>query len=62
MCFLEPQPVTIDETIVASLVEMGFHTNGCKKAVYYTQSSSLENAMNWVMEHMGDPGKILQYN
>ena len=42
---------------MAQLVEMGFDNNGCRKAVYNTMSAGIEPAMNWVMEHMGDPGK-----
>ena len=48
--------VNIDENIVAQLADMGFDINGCRKAVYNTQSAGIEPAMNWVMEHMGDPG------
>ena len=48
--------MNIDEAIVSQLVEMGFDVNGSRKAVYNTQSSGIEPAMNWVMEHMGDPG------
>ena len=43
---------------VSQLVDMGFPIEGCKKAVYYTGNSGVEPAMNWVMEHMEDPGKI----
>ena len=49
--------VVIDETIVSGLVEMGFPVEGCRKAVYHTKNAGLEPAMNWVMEHMGDPGR-----
>ena len=48
--------VQIDEGVVAQLVEMGFNVEGCKKAVFNTNNSGVEAAMNWVMEHMGDPG------
>jgi ubiquitin carboxyl-terminal hydrolase 5/13 len=36
---------------------MGFPIEACKKAVFNTNNSGLESAMNWVMEHMEDPGK-----
>ena len=48
--------VQLDEGVVAQLVEMGFPLEGCKKAVFNTNNSGVEPAMNWVMEHMGDPG------
>ena len=40
---------------VAQLVEMGFPSDGCRRAVHLTQNAGLEAAMAWVMEHMGDP-------
>ena len=49
--------VVIDETTVSSLTEMGFPFEACRKAVYHTKNAGVEPAMNWVMEHMGDPGK-----
>ena len=48
--------VVIDETTVSSLTEMGFPFEACRKAVYHTKNAGVEPAMNWVMEHMGDPG------
>lgn len=36
---------------------MGFPMEACKKAVFNTNNSGLESAMNWVMEHMEDPGE-----
>ena len=49
--------MVLDEGIVAQLMDMGFALEGCKKAVFNTNNSGIEPAMNWVMEHMGDPGK-----
>lgn len=43
--------------MVFQLVEMGFPMEACKKAVFNTNNSGLESAMNWVMEHMEDPGE-----
>ena len=42
------------------LVSMGFDMEGCKKAVYHTHNQGVEPAMNWVLEHMGDPGMCLR--
>lgn len=50
-----PQEVQLDESVVFQLVEMGFPMEACKKAVFNTNNSGLESAMNWVMEHMEDP-------
>lgn len=49
--------VEIDDAVVLQLVEMGFPVEGCRKAVLNTHNQGIEAAMNWVMEHMGDPGK-----
>lgn len=50
-----PPAVQIDEAVVAQLMDMGFPLEGCKRAVFNTNNSGAEAAMNWVMEHMGDP-------
>jgi ubiquitin carboxyl-terminal hydrolase 5/13 len=51
-----PQPkVTIDESVVTQLMEMGFHSNACRKAVIATGNSGAETAMNWIITHMDDP-------
>ena len=34
---------------------MGFDSNGCKRACVNTKNAGIEAAMNWIMEHMGDP-------
>lgn len=49
--------VQLDESVVFQLIEMGFPMEACKKAVFNTNNSGLESAMNWVMEHMEDPGE-----
>jgi len=36
-------------------MDMGFAKDGCRRAVYNTGNAGVEAAMNWVMEHMGDP-------
>ncbi len=54
-----PEEVAIDEGVVVQLVSMGFDMEGCRKAVYHTHNQGVEPAMNWVLEHMGDPGMCL---
>ncbi|XP_077323229.1 ubiquitin carboxyl-terminal hydrolase 5 isoform X4 [Lithobates pipiens] len=51
----EPKAPMLDESVVTQLVEMGFPTEACRKAVYYTGNSGAEAAMTWVMSHMDDP-------
>ena len=34
---------------------MGFSLEGCKKAAFHTKNAGVEAAMNWVLEHCGDP-------
>ncbi|RXG61251.1 UBX domain-containing protein 1 [Armadillidium vulgare] len=45
----------VNEEIVQQLVEMGFPTEACRKAVRITGNWGTEAAMNWIMEHMDDP-------
>ncbi len=34
---------------------MGFPADACKRALHVTKNESLENATNWLMEHIDDP-------
>ena len=45
----------ISETALAQLMDMGFHINGCKRALTAVGGSDVEAAMNWVFEHNMDP-------
>ena len=45
-----------NEDIVAQLVSMGFNQLHCQKAAINTSNSGLEEAMNWLLSHMDDPG------
>jgi ubiquitin carboxyl-terminal hydrolase 5/13 len=47
--------IEINEDFVSQLVNMGFPRERCIKAVYNTKNSGVEQAMNWIMEHMDDP-------
>ncbi|XP_041377545.1 LOW QUALITY PROTEIN: ubiquitin carboxyl-terminal hydrolase 5-like [Gigantopelta aegis] len=51
----EQPAIQIDESTVKQLVDMGFARNGCCRAVFHTKNSGAEVALNWIMEHMGDP-------
>ena len=60
ICVCIPRVVTefvFNEAIVSQLAEMGFALEGCKRAVFHTKNSGVEQAMEWVMQHMADPGK-----
>ena len=37
-----------------SLIEMGFPSNACKRAMYFSDGN-IEAAMNWLCSHMDDP-------
>mmetsp|Transcript_23484 Transcript_23484/g.30695 ORF Transcript_23484/g.30695 Transcript_23484/m.30695 type:complete len:861 (-) Transcript_23484:288-2870(-) len=50
-----PEAVEPNPEIVAQLVSMGFSENGCKRACIATNNANADVAMNWVLEHMGDP-------
>jgi len=51
--------MNVDQIQVTQLVEMGFPQNACIKAVYFTKNAGIEEAMNWVMAHMDDLGRLL---
>jgi len=45
---------TPDGAIVQALMGMGFAENGCKRAALATSNAGAEQAMEWVLMHMGD--------
>lgn len=49
-----PAETLPDEELVAQLLSMGFGENGCRRACVAVQNSSVDAAMNWVLEHMED--------
>lgn len=49
-----PPPVQLNEEYVRNLVDMGFPPEAAKKAVFFTDNQGMEQATNWVMEHIGD--------
>jgi hypothetical protein len=53
---LEP---TIDKAVLDQLIMMGFPEIRCKKALIATGNNGTEIAMNWLIEHMDDPGNNL---
>ena len=44
----------VNQTFAAELQSMGFTKEVSEKALFLTQNSSLEAAMNWIEEHQGD--------
>lgn len=44
----------INQGIVDSLVVMGFPLEACRRAVFFTKNSSLEEATEWIMQHIAD--------
>lgn len=49
-----PSPPPMDQHVLASLQDMGFPPDACKKAVFFTKNSGLEPATNWIMQHIAD--------
>ena len=60
--FLPEPAIVIDESMVSELMGMGFAFEGCRKAVYFTQGQGMEAAVNWIMEHMDDAGKLRSHS
>lgn len=52
----EPNKPLPDEDIVSQLVSMGFNHFHCEKAAVRTSNTGVEEAMNWLLSHMDDPG------
>lgn len=44
-----------DVTIINDLLVMGFTLEAARKACKFTRNTSVENATNWLMEHLDDP-------
>ncbi|CAG9319037.1 unnamed protein product [Blepharisma stoltei] len=44
----------INQDYLQSLLEMGFSRAIAEKSLYFTQSSSLENSIDWIHEHQND--------
>ena len=48
----DPEP---DPDLVMNILELGFSLNAARRAALAVNNSSLENATNWILEHMDDP-------
>lgn len=55
---VEPSQLVADENIVSQLVSMGFNHHHCQKAAVNTFNAGVEEAMNWLLSHMDDPGTL----
>ena len=53
---MESKKLLANEEIVAQLVSMGFNHLHCQKAAINTSNAGVEEAMNWLLSHMDDPG------
>lgn len=47
-----------NEDIVSQLAIMGFSHLHCQKAAINTSNAGVEEAMNWLLSHMEDPGFV----
>jgi ubiquitin carboxyl-terminal hydrolase 5/13 len=54
----EERKSDVDMRVVGQLVEMGFEEKKCVRAVKSTGNQGSEIAMQWLFEHMDDPGMI----
>lgn len=50
----EIPPIVYNFTIFNQLIDIGFPSEACKRALYFTENRGLEVATNWLMEHIGD--------
>lgn len=49
-----PPPLVFDALLLNELSKMGFPPNACKRALYFTENRSLNDATTWLMEHIAD--------
>lgn len=47
--------IQLDPNTIIQLSEMGFPIDACKRAIFKTDNSGTDAALNWIMEHMNDP-------
>ena len=47
-------PVTVDENLLKELEEMGFGRNRGTRAIHFTGTNTIEQAVNWIVEHEAD--------
>lgn len=57
---MESSQPTANEAIVSQLYSMGFSQLHCKKAAINTSNVGVEEAMNWLLSHMDDPGNGIE--
>lgn len=43
-----------DENVLSELTQMGFPPEACKRAIFFTKNQGLNDASNWLMEHISD--------
>ncbi|VAH58246.1 unnamed protein product [Triticum turgidum subsp. durum] len=51
----EPARPVADEDIVSQLANTGFNYFACQKAAINTSNAGIEEAMDWLLSHTGDP-------
>lgn len=50
----EMVPVEVDAEMLSGLQDMGFPENRSKRAIHFSGASTVEGAINWLVEHEGD--------
>lgn len=51
---VDPPPFALDVNLMSELLQMGFPSESCKRALYFTKNQGLNEATNWLMEHISD--------
>jgi ubiquitin carboxyl-terminal hydrolase 5/13 len=52
---LDASSFMFDENLISELTQMGFPPEACKRAVFFTKNQGLNDASNWLMNHISDP-------
>lgn len=48
------KPFECNSVFLTHLTDMGFDENGVRRALYHTKNAGMEQATNWILEHMAD--------
>jgi len=51
---LDPVPFAYNINLMSELTQMGFPEEACRRALFFTNNQGLNEASNWLMEHISD--------
>ncbi|XP_018328261.1 ubiquitin carboxyl-terminal hydrolase 5 [Agrilus planipennis] len=49
-----PSPPPIDDLVLKQLMDLGFPVDACRRAIFFTKNTGVENATAWLFKHISD--------